>query len=147
MSAFGLIGLSLWAIMATAVHASIGSASSHVSDNISPVTRAQTVSPPTSIFSVHHLDRPWCRRRSHLREVRPVPDQRRQGRTARKHLTRRLLPRRPGAAVALRHQPEPNYGGLLQPMANGDFATTCWSPQLQGAPATYMIVYCYPGDG
>ncbi|KAK8080088.1 hypothetical protein PG997_007906 [Apiospora hydei] len=40
-----------------------------------------------------------------------------------------------------------NYGGLLQPMADGDFATTCCPPQLQGAPATYMIVYCYPGDG
>ncbi|KAK8080087.1 hypothetical protein PG997_007905 [Apiospora hydei] len=45
-----LISLSLWAVIATAGHASIGSASTQVSNNSSPVAGAQTASSPTPII-------------------------------------------------------------------------------------------------
>lgn len=52
MPTFSFFALSLWAIMATVVYASIGSSDTHIAVNTSSVTGIQTGQLPTTVFPV-----------------------------------------------------------------------------------------------
>ncbi|KAK8051527.1 hypothetical protein PG993_002912 [Apiospora rasikravindrae] len=173
MPSLNYITLSLWAIMTTAGYASIGSTIMDVSNNSSPITRTQTVSSPTPIipiatltsgttFAISTITTSNKATATPLATAPGVEDaliyircdrfRINEGNDAQHgniwldaycrddagHLWH--------SVINLNHCLQ-NYGGVLQPAADGDFATTCWSPKIEGAPATYMTVYCYPGDG
>ncbi|KAK8090624.1 hypothetical protein PG994_000129 [Apiospora phragmitis] len=145
MSPLRTIALSLWAIMATVVHASIGSTSTHVVAprfTISTMTSPRNATPTPSATAPGAVDALIYVRcdRFRVNEGKDAP----HGNIWLDAYCHDDAGELWHSVINLNHCLQ-NTGGILQPLADGDFATTCWSPQLEAAPATYMIVYCYPG--
>ncbi|KAK7927627.1 CVNH domain-containing protein [Apiospora marii] len=166
------IALSLWAIMATVVYASIGSADAHNAGNTSPVTGTPTHLLPTTVFPVTTITTGTTFIISTITSGNVIapPSATAPGK-ANALISDRCKRFRINegkddqhgniwldaychddqgqlwhSVINLNHCLQ-NVGGILEPLADGDFAQTCWQPEIYGDPATDMYVSCYPGNG